>query len=345
MRAAVQSALGAAIIILIIVASVQSSATRYDNPLFATPVAASLPMSVFYPVLGTRAPSPWPDSITPTTARSWSTPEVSMFELAPDKTSPFDLPMPSAIGPEMPAREAYGAPTQSAPQVEPSEKALENTQGRVTAYVPLAKIMPKAKTRKNLPHRRSTAHRDDSEAHVYRIAFDAPALAPLAHTRFCFKNPSDCRVHKVIFRGGAIDLTVKRRAELIHINASVNRAIRPEQVNETAATEKWLIAPKSGDCHDYAVTKRHELLQRGWPARALLLAEVVTSWGEHHLVLVVRTRQGDFVGDNLNAAVRPWFKTDYEWVRVESPANPMFWSTIKAPQPAVVAMAGQDRQL
>jgi predicted transglutaminase-like cysteine proteinase len=45
--------------------------------------------------------------------------------------------------------------------------------------------------------------------------------------------------------------------------------------------------PSSGDCNDYAVTRRHDLIARGWPARSLLLAEVITSWGEHHLVVVV----------------------------------------------------------
>ena len=44
----------------------------------------------------------------------------------------------------------------------------------------------------------------------------------------------------------------------------------------------------------------------GFPSRALLLAEVVTSWGEHHLVLVVRTKEGDFVADSLHPRVRPW---------------------------------------
>jgi hypothetical protein len=66
-----------------------------------------------------------------------------------------------------------------------------------------------------------------------------------------------------------------------------------------------LIAPKTGNCNDYAVTKRHELLSRGWPSRALLLAEVIVPSGERHLVVVVRVKQGDFVIDNRNADIRP----------------------------------------
>jgi predicted transglutaminase-like cysteine proteinase len=89
--------------------------------------------------------------------------------------------------------------------------------------------------------------------------------------------------------------------------------------------EEWLVSPKYGDCNDYAVTKRHELLALGWPSRTLLLSEVATSWGEHHLVLVVRTAGGDVVLDNLNANVYPVSKARYEWVRIQSPLNPKFW--------------------
>jgi predicted transglutaminase-like cysteine proteinase len=110
------------------------------------------------------------------------------------------------------------------------------------------------------------------------------------------------------------------------------------------AGEQWLISPKAGDCNDYAVTKRHELMAKGWPARALLLAEVVTTWGEHHLVLVIRTRDGDLVADNLNANIRAWNKAPYQWVRVQSPADPKFWSTVKAPEP-LVAMASSIASL
>ncbi|WP_424578784.1 transglutaminase-like cysteine peptidase [Bradyrhizobium sp. USDA 241] len=52
------------------------------------------------------------------------------------------------------------------------------------------------------------------------------------------------------------------------------------------------------------MSKRHELLRRGWPARVLLLSEVVMRSGEHHLVLLVRTSSGDFVLDNLTPRVK-----------------------------------------
>jgi predicted transglutaminase-like cysteine proteinase len=60
----------------------------------------------------------------------------------------------------------------------------------------------------------------------------------------------------------------------------------------------------------------------------LLLSEVATSWGEHHLVLVVRTRSGDLVLDNMTPAVRLWSKAPYQWVRMQTPQNPSYWATI-----------------
>jgi len=161
-----------------------------------------------------------------------------------------------------------------------------------------------------------------------RIQFNTPVLGPFAHIRFCLQYPADCKVHRMAFRGGRLALTDERWKDLVAINAEVNRSIKPERNLEGVAGEKWLISPRSGDCNDYAVTKRHELLARGWPSRALLLAEVVTTWGEHHLVVVVRTKEGDLVIDNLNANIRPWFKTQYQWVRIQTPMNPLYWSTI-----------------
>jgi predicted transglutaminase-like cysteine proteinase len=161
-----------------------------------------------------------------------------------------------------------------------------------------------------------------------RIQFATPTLAPFAHARHCAQYPDECRVHRMAFRGGKLALTDKRWAELTAVNAQVNRSIRPERNLLGVAGEEWLIAPKAGDCNDYAVTKRHELIARGWPSRALLLAEVVVPSGEHHLVVVVRVNEGDFVIDNLNANIRPWNKTQYRWVRIQTPRDPTTWATI-----------------
>ncbi len=121
-------------------------------------------------------------------------------------------------------------------------------------------------------------------------------------------------------------MTEERWNELNLVNRQVNRDIISEVTGGSGATEQWLISPLAGNCTDYAVTKRHKLLARGWPSRALLLAEVVVPSGDHHLVLVVRTKDVDLVLDNLSANIRSVSMTyrQYEWLRIESPQNPKF---------------------
>ena len=150
----------------------------------------------------------------------------------------------------------------------------------------------------------------------------------MAYTQFCYALPGPVPRQKPMFRGGPVGLTPERWADLREVNQSVNQDIMPERNERGLAGEAWLINPNRGDCNDYAVSKRHEFLQRGWPARALLLSEVVTNSGEHHLVLVVRTRSGDLVLDNLTAQIKPWSRVPYRWVRIQMPNESRLWATI-----------------
>ncbi|MGY4478123.1 transglutaminase-like cysteine peptidase [Bradyrhizobium sp. USDA 3364] len=166
---------------------------------------------------------------------------------------------------------------------------------------------------------------------IEKIRFSEPTLAPMAYTMFCMRYADECKSQpraRMVFRGGATRMTKQRIADLIEVNASVNRSIAPQRNERGLAGEEWLINPARGDCNDYAVSKRHELLARGWPMRNLLLSEVVTSWGEHHLVLVVRAKGGDVVLDNLNAQIRNWSQAHYRWVRMQTPANPDHWAAV-----------------
>jgi predicted transglutaminase-like cysteine proteinase len=175
-----------------------------------------------------------------------------------------------------------------------------------------------------------------------RISLGTPVLAPIGHTRFCLKYPDECAVRGIDFRRRQIALTAERWIELNTVNREVNRDIIPQVTPGTDATDEWIIAPPAGDCKDYAITKRHELLARGWPSRTLLLSEVVVPSGEHHLVLVVRTKDVDLVLDNLNANIRPVAMTyhQYQWIRIETPQNPHYWARVLAPAPFKTAMAG-----
>ena len=162
---------------------------------------------------------------------------------------------------------------------------------------------------------------------IQHIKFETPALPPMAYSEFCVRYEDECRP-RPIFRGGPVRLTAERWDDLKEVNQIVNRDIIPERNELGLAGETWLIGPDRGECHDYAVTKRHELLDRGWPARALLLSEVITNSGEHHLVLVVRTKSGDLVLDNMTSQIKPWSRVPYRWVRIQSPNSSRLWATI-----------------
>ena len=163
---------------------------------------------------------------------------------------------------------------------------------------------------------------------IQSIRFDVPTLAPMAFTQFCLKYANECKPQRLAFRGGRLKLTNRRWAELENVNRAVNLSILPERNEDGLAGEKWLLGPVFGDCNDYAVTKRHQLIARGWPARAVLLSEVVTVSGEHHLVAVVRTNGDDLVLDNLTNRIMPWFQKPYQWVRIQTPKNPNYWASI-----------------
>jgi predicted transglutaminase-like cysteine proteinase len=185
---------------------------------------------------------------------------------------------------------------------------------------------------------------DDDGKGSGRLELVGAELGPFAYTHFCLRYPEECRMREGRLAGSDLPaLTPERRSELDGVNAAVNRSITPRPHAGRGTYDTWTIAPSDGDCNDFAVTKRHELLARGWPSRALLLAEVVTAWGDHHLVLVARTIQGDLVLDNLSPRVRDWTVTGYAWLRAQMPTEPALWARVAAPAHAFAARAPATR--
>lgn len=158
-----------------------------------------------------------------------------------------------------------------------------------------------------------------------RLVEAAPAVAPLSHVKFCMDYPDECRRQQVLFR--PFRLTPERLAIAAEINERVNSRIVPIRKD---GQMNWAVNPAAGDCNDFAVTKRHELIERKWPSSALSLAVVRTRGGEGHLVLLIRSRDGDFVLDNLQPRVRRWTDLNYQWLRVQSSANPRIWFNVNA---------------
>ena len=152
-----------------------------------------------------------------------------------------------------------------------------------------------------------------------------PAQPPLGFLRFCEANPEDCRA--------ASDTTARLAAspqrlnELDEINRRVNRLIIPTtDLAHYGVAELWVLPTDGkGDCEDYALLKRHELLKLGWPSNALLMTVVSDEKGEGHAVLTVRTTAGDFILDNKVDEVRIWNEAPYRFLERESSLNPRYW--------------------
>jgi predicted transglutaminase-like cysteine proteinase len=155
------------------------------------------------------------------------------------------------------------------------------------------------------------------------ISENRRTLEPFSHVVFCKNYSGECATAS---GPETVELTPSKEAELISVNRTVNSQIAPR--NETRGDDVWTLAPRSGDCEDYAVTKRHVLIQRGWPSSALRLAIGYTRQGEGHLVLAVRTSNGDVILDNETNSIRNWQDAGLNWQEIQSAENPRVWHKI-----------------
>lgn len=184
-------------------------------------------------------------------------------------------------------------------------------------------------------------HAVSSAGDLEPIAELWPTLAPFQHARFCMQYPSDCQSNSPPV--DRIDLHDVRTLTLLRdVNRRINFSIIARQkVYAGHPDVGWTLAPSMGDCNDYAVTKRHELLMKGLPSRHLRLSVVRTAgvWGIGHLVLVVATTKGQIVMDNLTDAIRPWRATGYQWLKIQSSDDPHVWLEVKDRQAVQNRMA------
>ena len=125
-----------------------------------------------------------------------------------------------------------------------------------------------------------------------------PPEQPADRSSFiCEENPEDCRASSDT--KARLAASPQRLNELDDINRRINRLITPQtDLEHYGVAEFWTLPTDGkGDCEDYALLKRHELLKLGWPSSALLITVVSDEKGEGHAVLTARTTAGDFILD------------------------------------------------
>lgn len=143
---------------------------------------------------------------------------------------------------------------------------------------------------------------------------------PYGHVEYCTRNVSDCRG-----RSAGSALPPARTKLLNGVNRAVNRSIKAA-ADQTAFGRKeyWTAKARSGDCEDFALAKRAKLLRMGFKSSQLLLT-MGYSGNEAHTVLVVRTRDGDYVLDNLKDEVMPVQSARMSFRKIQSPHHGGKW--------------------
>ena len=114
---------------------------------------------------------------------------------------------------------------------------------------------------------------------------------PHGFVRFCDATPAECTSDHG--QESRFDASAERLKELDEVNRAVNKEIAPATDLEVyGVNEYWTLPRTRGDCEDYALQKRHNLVTKGWPVSALLMTVVRDEKGEGHAVLTARTGAG-----------------------------------------------------
>lgn len=156
------------------------------------------------------------------------------------------------------------------------------------------------------------------------------AFAPPAFASFCGREPGLCSTS-----GGKKVVALKPGLsdELQQVNRAVNARIKERSdMANVGKDDDWRVPSAYGDCEDFAILKKRELIKRGWPASALLLT-VARYRGEGHTVLTVRTSEGDLILDNLTSSVKDWSRTPYSYFARQAQGNGSRWERIGAAKP------------
>jgi len=114
------------------------------------------------------------------------------------------------------------------------------------------------------------------------------------------------------------------------VNLAINRRTRSiADSRQYGTAETWALPTRrGGDCEDFALAKKRELIRRGIEPQRLLIATVLDRKRNPHAVLVFRSDRGDLVLDNLTDRIKPWQATRYLFLRMQDPDSPSRWMKV-----------------
>ena len=158
---------------------------------------------------------------------------------------------------------------------------------------------------------------------------------PVGHYEFCQQYPRECAEQSS--NTAPVSLTRELWSVMQDVNNRANMMIEPITDQDLwGVAERWSYPDQRGDCEDYVILKRKELMAQGVPATDLLITVVRQQNGDGHAVLTVRTDRGDYVLDNLEPKILLWSKTEYRFLKRQSDENSGQWVSISDGRAPVV---------
>lgn len=189
---------------------------------------------------------------------------------------------------------------------------------------------------------------EEAPASYVKMPLTSTRERPFGHVDYCLRHVNDCREFPAV---APVKYTAKLWETLNDVNVAVNLAINGKDDIEQYGTNEYWTVPKPdkngvlwGDCEDYALMKRRELIKAGiHPSNLLITVAMVDTqvWDlvapsgakperfMGHAVLTVITDKGEFVLDNLEYTVKPWNeKIGFRYIGRQNPRNTKLWQNI-----------------
>jgi predicted transglutaminase-like cysteine proteinase len=161
---------------------------------------------------------------------------------------------------------------------------------------------------------------------------------PVGHLEFCTNHPVECRANDSVVSATPLDEASWQ--QLMSVNSYYNQNVTPvtdEDLYKVA--EFWTYPNGYGDCEDFALAKRRDLINSGWHPSTLMIAVVKEANGNGHAVLIASTDRGDLVLDNQDGNIRLWNETPYKFIKRQSQAHSGQWVDMIDDRVLVVAAA------
>ncbi len=185
-------------------------------------------------------------------------------------------------------------------------------------------------TAANMAGAMSTPGQNSANETMFEFGQSRP---PIGYVQFCETFPEECE--PMTAGPSRIHLSEDAWTDLVEINDHVNATVEPVSDLELYGVVEWWAYPlaNQGDCEAYVLEKRRMLLERGWPASALLITVVLEEDGAGHAVLTVTTDRGDLVLDNQHPDIRLWSNTPYAFLKRQSKVDPNGWVSLRDARP------------